>query len=635
MRRDPATFVAFAALVQYRCTLAQDDSDSLSRTATPSPTVLSATTTVTTVAELTPSGLGGIARHFVLDTSYNCVRELRGGELRWFAGDCNKTSDGKNNGHCSEARFKGPQGITQDMSQNLYIADTGNNCIRRITPDCQVTTVAGVCGAQGFVDGAGDVALFSAPVSVSVNATCQLLVSDRSNRRIRKVDMYDTGECAKKSYQSYSPTTVIPAPRSDSKWWKEKEKMIPWLLLGLVLCFEFIRFISWVSVRKKRCTTPPAAGIEEDEERRMPLISPAWINQNSVDSARGATIQDLAKKVANGFENASQQEAENRSDEIFSIVYDKIKRQLEQGISQESNMEKVIMVGSFAKGTSFGQHSDLDIVVMFKNFSPRDTPRRLEDVSKALRQDSAGKIRSSTIRRGTRYCRLWECGVSIDILVGGSLPTETARFVFFQDLHEEDRLLWAPSLSPEAVEFVKRQPEIVRRSIRAMKWWRDVEVRFWEKGVRPSSTLLELLVISGHDNLVKKENTTNTTVHQIIDETFRQIVSYTTLNIAFHGASYDITRARDRMQDSPEPPPIIMDPTNPMMNVAAKLDNWAGLAEEVKRPRQSDAAQKGLYRATSGPDQSMVEENMPAEAEGCPESKAESPASENGCAEVR
>ena len=72
---------------------------------------------------------------------------------------------------------------------NIYIADTGNNCIRRVGTDGKIATVAGQCGTPGFGgdDGPATKALLDHPYGVVVDATGDLIIADSGNNRIRKV----------------------------------------------------------------------------------------------------------------------------------------------------------------------------------------------------------------------------------------------------------------------------------------------------------------------------------------------------------------------------------------------------------------------------------------------------------------
>ena len=86
----------------------------------------------------------------------------------------------------TRARFHNPFGVAVDARGNVYVADAGeSNRIRKIAPDNSVTTLAG--GAEGFADGAGASASFNTPSSIAIDARGNLYVADTANNRIRKV----------------------------------------------------------------------------------------------------------------------------------------------------------------------------------------------------------------------------------------------------------------------------------------------------------------------------------------------------------------------------------------------------------------------------------------------------------------
>jgi sugar lactone lactonase YvrE len=84
------------------------------------------------------------------------------------------------------ARFNSPSGLAIDAAGNLYVADTGNNAIRRMAPDGTVTTVAGD-GTPGFQDGPSKDARFNGPIGVAVDRSGRVLVADTYNDRIRAI----------------------------------------------------------------------------------------------------------------------------------------------------------------------------------------------------------------------------------------------------------------------------------------------------------------------------------------------------------------------------------------------------------------------------------------------------------------
>lgn len=123
---------------------------------------------------------------YVADTNNNTIRKIDGttGMVTTFAGIAGAM--GTNNGTGTQARFNHPEGIASDGT-SLYVADTGNNTIRKIVISTQaVTTLAGVGGSQGKADGTGTLARFNYPTGITTDGT-NLFVADMSNHTIRKI----------------------------------------------------------------------------------------------------------------------------------------------------------------------------------------------------------------------------------------------------------------------------------------------------------------------------------------------------------------------------------------------------------------------------------------------------------------
>ncbi|KQQ96453.1 NHL repeat-containing protein [Massilia sp. Leaf139] len=113
----------------------------------------------------------------------NRIRRIgRDGAVSTFAGGREGFADGAG----AAAAFHTPSALAVDRFGNLYVADTGNHAIRKITPQGGVSTLAGD-GQPGYADGQGRAARFNAPVGVAVDARGNVYVADTYNDRIRRI----------------------------------------------------------------------------------------------------------------------------------------------------------------------------------------------------------------------------------------------------------------------------------------------------------------------------------------------------------------------------------------------------------------------------------------------------------------
>jgi streptogramin lyase len=94
---------------------------------------------------------------------------------------------GSANGTGAAARFNAPYGTAVDTTGNVYVADSNNNTIRKITPAGVVTTLAGTPGVAGSADGTGPAAQFNAPIGIAVDGGGNVYVGDFTNETIRKI----------------------------------------------------------------------------------------------------------------------------------------------------------------------------------------------------------------------------------------------------------------------------------------------------------------------------------------------------------------------------------------------------------------------------------------------------------------
>ena len=123
---------------------------------------------------------------YVADTWNHTIRQITSaGAVSTLAGSAGNY--GTNNGTGTSAQFNQPQGVAVDSSGNVYVGDTGNQMIRQVTSAGVVTTLAGSAGNYGSTDATGSSASFWGPQGVALDSTGNLYVADSFNQTIRKV----------------------------------------------------------------------------------------------------------------------------------------------------------------------------------------------------------------------------------------------------------------------------------------------------------------------------------------------------------------------------------------------------------------------------------------------------------------
>ncbi len=123
---------------------------------------------------------------FVADTGNNVIRKISDGAVYTFAGNVEK---GYQDGFGSQAKFNTPSALAVDKNDNIYVADTLNNAIRMITPGGEVSTFAGKANNKdGFQDGTLSEALFNEPSAVALDSNGVVYVLDTGNQLVRKIE---------------------------------------------------------------------------------------------------------------------------------------------------------------------------------------------------------------------------------------------------------------------------------------------------------------------------------------------------------------------------------------------------------------------------------------------------------------
>ncbi len=134
------------------------------------------------IAGLAADSAGNI---YVADAGNHSIRKISpAGSVITLAGD---GQPGNIDGVGRAARFNRPFGVAVDRAGNVYVADLGNITVRKISPGGSVSTIAGTAGQTGSVDGPAAQALFGGIGAIAVDSTGNVYVTDSGNSTVRKI----------------------------------------------------------------------------------------------------------------------------------------------------------------------------------------------------------------------------------------------------------------------------------------------------------------------------------------------------------------------------------------------------------------------------------------------------------------
>jgi hypothetical protein len=146
-----------------------------------------------------PTGLvvDGSGNIYIADEGNAQIRELSPSGGNWYGNTLAGLAGiaGSQDGNSAVATFSGPSGITMDASGNLYVADSDNELIRELVSNSgnwTVSTIAGSANTSGSADGTGSAALFNDPTGIAVDHSGDLYVVDSGNATIRRLTVNGT-----------------------------------------------------------------------------------------------------------------------------------------------------------------------------------------------------------------------------------------------------------------------------------------------------------------------------------------------------------------------------------------------------------------------------------------------------------
>jgi hypothetical protein len=131
----------------------------------------------------------GAGNIYVAEFASDIIRKITPeGEVSTLAGSAG--NPGSTDGTGDNAHFRNPWSVAVDSTGNVYVADKSNFTIRQITPTGRVSTFAGFPGIPGDTDGPGSYARFNDPHGVAVDSAGNIYVADTGNNTIRKINSF-------------------------------------------------------------------------------------------------------------------------------------------------------------------------------------------------------------------------------------------------------------------------------------------------------------------------------------------------------------------------------------------------------------------------------------------------------------
>jgi sugar lactone lactonase YvrE len=146
---------------------------------------------------------------YIADSNNSRIRKVdASGMIGTVAGN-GVSGFGGDGAAAADAHLANPEDVAVDAAGNLYIADTGNNRIRKVTPDGIISTIAGT-GTKGssLSDGPATKAELDSPAGIAVDATGNVYVSDGGNNRAVVLTVYVPSDFDKTAYPIFSGKTI-------------------------------------------------------------------------------------------------------------------------------------------------------------------------------------------------------------------------------------------------------------------------------------------------------------------------------------------------------------------------------------------------------------------------------------------